>query len=181
MKEILYPKFLRLSQYVEDMYWKHIFEDIAYGVCPSGTYVDKNTLYSTYSKESRFAFDLTSKECCVETANEIIHLLHTKLHLMSSIENLKRRENLNVALKCSYTSWKDIKKKNIRDILLENYVISIMHENNLSIQEGQKLLKQLNLRLHFKLIQPHHIIYNPETSRIQTIHCFDYMSILKEE
>lgn len=178
-KEILYPNFLKLAQFVDDFYWKHIFYDFAYDICPNGSYIDKNVLYSTCAqKENRFAFDLTTRPVNEETTRELISLLKTKLNLMSGIESLLRRENLNNELRKRCECWKDIKKKSIRDVLIEDYIIRIMKDNHLTIQQGQRMLKHVNIQLYFKLLSSQDIIYSPEQYRIKDIQNFDFKAIL---
>jgi hypothetical protein len=43
-REIAYPVFLEACQYTEDAYWENIFEELAYGKAPYGTYISKDFL-----------------------------------------------------------------------------------------------------------------------------------------
>ena len=43
-KEIVYPVFLECCEFSVDSFWENIFEDLAYGKTPYGTYINKNFL-----------------------------------------------------------------------------------------------------------------------------------------
>ena len=47
-KEIVYPIFLECFQYITDKFWLNIFEDLAYGKAPYGTYISKGSLTSIF-------------------------------------------------------------------------------------------------------------------------------------
>jgi hypothetical protein len=51
-KEIIYPIFLECCQYADDTFWENIFEDLAYGKSPYGTYISKDFLCCGYKKKS---------------------------------------------------------------------------------------------------------------------------------
>ena len=41
-KDIVYPGFIECLQFTEDIFWENIFEDLAYGKTPYGTYISKD-------------------------------------------------------------------------------------------------------------------------------------------
>ena len=57
-KELLYPIFLECCQYTSDIFWENIFEDLAYGKTPYGTYVSKNFLICN-NKKKNFSYKIT--------------------------------------------------------------------------------------------------------------------------
>ena len=48
--ELVYPFFLKCCEYTDDIFWKFVFEDLAYGKSPYGTYITKNFLCCNYKK-----------------------------------------------------------------------------------------------------------------------------------
>lgn len=172
---IYYPAFILMASYVDDKFWKSIFNDMAYNVFPRGSYFDKNSLHGG-TKGDHFSFPLTDN---IEyNVHNITQLLRKKMNIMSSIETLSKKENLEGELKKNYSTWKDIKKKSVKDILIENYVIHTIRTHNLSIKDGQKLLKYLYMQIYFKYIDSNDIVYNAERCRIEYIRTFDFKKIL---
>jgi len=52
-KEIVYPIFLECCQHADNMFWENIFEKLAYGKTPYGTYISNNFLCCGY-KDKKF-------------------------------------------------------------------------------------------------------------------------------
>jgi len=53
--------------------------------------------------------------------------------------------------------WKNIKKKSIKTVMLENYVINIKNKYNISYEKAKCILDQINHAICMKYIQSHHI------------------------
>lgn len=49
--------------------------------------------------------------------------------------------------------WKNIKKKTLKNVMLENYVIDIKNKYNLSYDDAKKILDQINHAICMKHIQ----------------------------
>ena len=60
-KEILYPVFLECLQFINDAFWENIFEDLAYGKTPYGTYINKDFLCCNY-KNKEFSYKIEKKD-----------------------------------------------------------------------------------------------------------------------
>lgn len=163
-KEILYPIFLKISQSLTDTFWVYLFEDIAYGICPFGTYIESETLSCNFKgKQFRYIFSDKSEETI---KNDLISIFTTKLNIYSKIDYLKNRTNFGKGLQLSYLSWKDIKKKSIKDILIENFVLSLKSKYNLSDMKTRKVLSLINMTFTFKLISTQDIIYDAKECKI---------------
>ncbi len=168
-KELIYPVFLKCSHSHPDPFWQYVFEDLAYGISPFGTFFDHETgtiQCNFKGKEFNYAFHQKSSE---EVCTELIDLFRRKLQLLSRTDYLHQRSVLGEHLKFSFQSWKDIKKKNIKDILLEEYILSTQ-ENVLS---ARKFLSLIQMALHFKLITNDDIVFDSKTNRVVQIHHFD--------
>ena len=48
INKLIYPIFLSCCEFSKDNFWKFIFEDLAYGNCPYGTYIVKNYICCNY-------------------------------------------------------------------------------------------------------------------------------------
>ena len=45
-KEIIHPIFLKIASSMEDTFWKYIYEDLSYGKCPYGIYIQNEYIYN---------------------------------------------------------------------------------------------------------------------------------------
>ena len=167
-KEIIYPVFLECCKFATDTFWKNIFEDLSYGKTPYGTYISKDFLCCSY-KEKRFSYKIERKNAKI-LYNDIYNLLTKKLGILSHKEKIKKRLNFHkteAQIKEYRQKWTNIRKKNIKDILIEKYVVDSTKKYSLSIKKAQKLLSLIILAIVFKVITTKDIHYS--NSRIQHI------------
>ncbi len=159
-KEIIYPVFLECCQYTDDTFWENIFEDLAYGKAPYGTYISKDFICCSYKKKE-FSYRIEKKD--VKTIyTEVYNLLTRKLGLLSQREKVKKRKaftDLEETIKESRKSWSDIKKKNMKELLIELYVTRMKIKHSLSIKQARYLLSVIMLALAFKVITGDDIEY----------------------
>ena len=85
-KEIIYPVFLECCQYTNDIFWENIFEDLAYGKTPYGTYISKDFLCCNY-KDKEFSYKIEKKPSN-QLYSDIYGLLHKKLGLLSQRDKI---------------------------------------------------------------------------------------------
>jgi len=159
-KEIIYPVFLECCQYTDDTFWENIFEDLAYGKAPYGTYISKDFICCSYKKKE-FSYRIEKKD--VKTIYiEVYNLLTRKLGILSQREKVKKRKaftDLEETIKESRKSWSDIKKKNMKELLIELYVTRMKIKHSLSIKQARYLLSVIMLALAFKVITGDDIEY----------------------
>jgi len=159
-KEIIYPIFIQCSQYASDSFWENIFEDLAYGKCPYGTYISKDFLCCSY-KNKDFSYKIEKKES-QQIYQEVYNLLNKKLGLLSQKERLKKRKAFKdheESLKDSRKTWGDIRKKNVKELLIELYVTRMKNEHYLTIKQARYLLSILFIAMVFKVITSNDIEY----------------------
>ena len=107
MKKIVYPIFLECCQYTNNIFWENIFENLAYGKAPYGSYISENFLCCGY-KQKEFNYKIEKKDS--ETVyKEVFSLLTNRLGIFSQQE--KDFTNLENDIKNSRKNWNDIKKK----------------------------------------------------------------------
>jgi hypothetical protein len=151
-KDIIYPIFLECFEFITDKFWENIFEDLAYGKCPYGTYINKGSLTCKY-KDKEFIYKIEKKN--PQTLyNEVYNLLTKKLGLLSHQDKINKKldfENIDDQLKESRKNWNSIRKKNIKDLLIENYVISMKKKYFLSVKQCKYLLSIIFIGLIFKV------------------------------
>ena len=174
-KDIIYPMFLECCQYAKDDYWKGIFEDLAYGITPSGTYISKGSLCCSYKKKS-FTYVLEKKD--PEILYEEVHKhLSGKMGMVSQkerIEKISAISNITQKLKESrQESWNKIKKKNDREALIQMYVVRKKNEHHLTIKQARYLLAIISIAMVYKTITVKEIQY--ENGRIENIAGIDFI------
>jgi len=159
-REIIYPFFLECCQFAEDTFWESIFEDLSYGDTPYGTYINKGFLCCSY-KGKEFSYKIERKDPEI-MYNDIYELLTKKVGILSQKEKLKKRLDFHKVEKTIRTSrekWSDIRKKNIKDLLLERYVIDMRQKHSLSIKQAKYLLSVVTIAIAFKVITSKDITY----------------------
>ena len=159
-KEIIYPIFLECCEFIEDSFWKNIFEDLSYGKCPYGTYIAKNFFCCNYkNKEFSYKIENDNPE---QLYNDVYALLVKKLGLLSHSDKLKKKidfNNLENQIKEQRKSWNNIRKKNIKDLLIENYVIDMKNRYSLTLKQARNLLSIIFIYIVFKIITVKDIVY----------------------
>ena len=172
-KEIIYPVFLECCQHADDSFWENIFEDLAYGKTPYGTYINKNFLCCSY-KNKEFSYKIERKDSD-ELYNDIYNLLKNKLGILSNKEKIKKRldfKNTETRIKEGGQEWVNIRKKNIKNLLVERYVVDMKNKHSLTITQAKYLLSVLFIAIVFKVITSDDIEYSD--GKIQNINVIEY-------
>lgn len=173
-KEIIHPIFLDCVKFAEDIYWKQIFQDMAYGITPYGTYFNKGFLCCNF-KNKEFTYKIENKDPEI-LYNEIYNILKNKVGIYSSndkifmLEDFKKIEN--EIKKTQLNKWNNIKKRTTRDFIIENYVIEMKKKYNLNNVESKNLLNLIQIGLVFKTINSKNIRY--EDGRILDINVLSF-------
>jgi|UniRef100_A0A6C0D1L0 hypothetical protein len=152
-KELIYPVFLECCVFTEDNFWQNIFEDLAYGKSPYGTYINKDCLCCNYKKkEFNYLIERKNPE---QLYNEIYELLCNKLGLLSKKQKIMKKlelTNMEENLKDCMQSWNNIKIKNIKDLLIQKYVISMREKYGLTMKQAKYLHSTIFTAMVFKVI-----------------------------
>lgn len=159
-KDIIYPFFLESCSLATDSFWETIFEDLAYGRSPLGTYISKDFLCCGY-KGKEFSYKIERKDPQV-LYDEIYKLLTEKLGILSRKEKAQKKLSFHEIEKNildSRQSWNGIRKKNVKDILYEKYALDMKSKYELTFKECKYLLALLMLSITFKIITTKDITY----------------------
>jgi hypothetical protein len=150
-RELLYLFFIECCKYTEDKFWKNVFEDLAYGITPYGTYINKDYLICNY-KDKEFVYKIQKKDP-KELFEEIYGIFKNKLSLMSKDEIIQKKDAVKTSTQdINYDSWCNIKKKNLKDIMIEKYAINMGKKHNLSLNQTKYLVSLIFLSFIFKVI-----------------------------
>jgi len=169
VKEIIYPHFLHCCQETEDHYWKYIFEDLSYGRAPYGVYFTKGFMCCGF-KGKEFSYRVDPHIPVPQLFKEVKTILNVKLGIKSSSDILSTREKFEktserLALhECN--DWTLLKKKEVRGLLLENFIIS--QNKNFNRIKQKRLLSSLMLAIQLKIINNEDIsIYHGRVTEIK--------------
>lgn len=170
--EVVYPIFLRCIKYAVDPFWQNIFEELAYNNCVQGSYISKGFFCSNI-KGKEFNYKFTDKTDIV-IYNEIVKLLRDKLNIMSKNDRKNILEEVELIEKelelYKKVEWSSIKKKSIKDILIQNFLIKVKYSYDIKNVQIKKLYNLINLGLMLKSIKNSDILYkNGEIIHIEGI------------
>ena len=172
-KEIVYPIFLECCQYATDIFWENVFEDLAYGKTPHGTYISKNFFCCNY-KNKDFSYKIT-KTNSEQLYKDIYNLLYNRLGLLSQKEKVKKHIDFTAIedqIKEDRKCWSSIRKKNVKDLLIENYVLEMKKKYSLTLKQAKYLLSIIFIGMVFKAITAKDIDYND--GKINNIEGIDF-------
>ena len=175
--DLIYPFFLNCCIYTNDPFWKFIFEDLSYGKAPYGSYITKNFLCCNY-KGKEFSYKIESNKDSKILFTEVHNLLFKKLGLMSDKDKINKRKAFDITsdeIKINNTTnWSLIKKKTVKNIIIENYVISMKNTYQLTNRQTKKLLSIIIIGLIFKTITNQDINY--KNNKILDIEGINFIS-----
>lgn len=152
-RDLVYPVFIECIPHAKEIFWENIFEDLAYGKSPYGTYISKGFLCCSYKKKD-FSYKIENKDSLI-LYQDIYNLFSKKLNIMSSREkNIKIQKCIEIEnnKKKSRESWSKIRKKNVKEILIELYVSKMKSMHSLSIKQSRFLLSIILMSIIFKKI-----------------------------
>ena len=161
MSKILFPDVYSCRDYIITRFWKKIFYNLSLGKSPYGTFIKNDSLYCTY-KNKEFIVSLKNPEP-VLLYTRIKFFLKHKLGLMCKNERKRKRvkfDNINDTINDNRKTWLDIKKKNVREYYIEQFVLDMKKKYNLSDIKSKQLLAELFINIFLKNIKPTDIIYN---------------------
>lgn len=162
-RDVIYPIFLKCVCYSEnDTFWKETFEELSYGICFQGSYISKGFICSNV-KGKEFTYKFIDKEP-EKIYNDITKLFKEKLNIMSKNDRIiliNEFEEVEKNLKnIKNSEWNDIKKKSLKDILFQNFLIRSKKDYELTDYQLKKIYNSINLGLMLKSIKNTDIIYD---------------------
>jgi len=166
---ILHPVFLQCCRLTVDKFWENIFEDLAYGITPYGSYIN-NDAVSCKTKTGTVSSVMIDKDKIQETHDNIYEMFSNTLNILSPAERLQTQNVFRKIEEDSKTTrfqWVDIKKKNIKDILIDIFVVDMKALHDISIQQSRYLRSMIHTAMLFKAIDGTNI--NMDNGKITSI------------
>jgi len=160
-KKIFYPVFIKCLSFISDPFWRFVYEDLAYGRCPYGLYLQKNYLCCGI-KNKEFTYKIETDKDPEELFNDTYGLLKNRVGILSEKEKLIQRDKVlkNRLSDNKRDEWHNVKKKMIRDTLLENFVLNKSNEFALSMNVCKKVLALVIIGLMFKTLNSKDVCYS---------------------
>jgi hypothetical protein len=160
-KEIIHPIFLKLASSMEDTFWKYIYEDLSYGKCPYGIYL-QNDYICCFIKGKEFSYRINeTKEDVME---EIHNLLKKRAGILSDKEKIQQKEDF---FQKKSIQKKNINKKFLRENLIQNFILKKGKQYNIKLEHQKNLISFLYIAFLFKSITINDIHF--ENSEIVSI------------
>ena len=160
-RDIIYPWLLNCCNFCSDTYWENVFEDLSYGRPPYGAYISRGFLCCNYKKRD-FSYKIEDKDP-LKLYKDIYNLLKNRLGLLSREDKAQKQidfKSTEETLKNDRKNWSDIRKKNTKDLLIEQYVIRMKHKHKLSIKQTRFLYSIVSIAIVFKVITSSDIEYD---------------------
>ena len=181
-REIKYPIFLECSTFCgKEVFWKFVFEDMAYAKFPPSVYIQKDYLCCS-SKGKEFVYKLMENGQIFKS-NEIVYeevrkLLQTRACLLSDKEALFQRKSVLHSRQLQFEkeryneeSWNVIRKKIIKESLMEQYVLESKNKYSLHPLQVKRLFSLIIIGFLFKTIHSKDVSYGD--GYIQAIEGFE--------
>ena len=163
--EVIFPIFIDCMKYTSDIFWKNTFEELSYGRCPYGIYISNNNICCNY-KDKKFCYNIYNETNSEIIYHDIIKLFKDKFGLLSKTDKLLKNKMFitkqNEINEILNNDWCNIKRKNIRIMLIEKFVINKTNEYSLNLTQSKLLYNNIILGLLFKTIHKNSIIYEDQ-------------------
>jgi hypothetical protein len=160
-RDIQYTVFLKCSVIAVGDFWKGIFEDLACGKTPYGTYISKDFLCCN-KKDKEFSYKIDESADPQTVYNEIVDIF-TKIHIFNDNDKTYQKiaeYNELIRTQLMVSDWNSIRIKSDKDMFLEKFVIEMKHKYKLSYKQSYLLLNLIYIGLVFKIISNTDIDYN---------------------
>jgi hypothetical protein len=175
-KKILrFPMLIEVSLRQKSDFWKDVFVNMAHGKAPSGCYITASSFLVSNAKGRSFSYflgDQNNAKSPDQIGAEIVDILTKKMNFMSVKDRIHKMEKFNdlkEQLKHEFVEsrWTDLKKKNVKDQLLELYVLKEKAKRDLDIETARDELADISVKLIFKHIASDDVIM--KNGEIETI------------
>ncbi len=173
VRDLLYPQFLKCCQHTDDVFWRFVFEEFAWGKLPYGVHIVRNICFCNFKEKSfSFEIDIDERILCRTT----IQNLRDTYGMQSPQDRLNHTQELtnlmSNAMDTSITDWCDIKKKGFKSVLIDIFVAEQTQKYNLHIDDARVLRSLLKTCMLLDAILPEHI--HMTNGRITSINHFSF-------
>ena len=167
---ISHPIFIECLNYNDDVFWKSIFENLSYGICPLGSFLNNDSFYSSCKK---FNYSFTNKPV-KDVYKDIKKILSEKYFNKSKFKDnyVQFYKEIEKNQKKSKDFWL-IKKKSLRDIIIQNYLIENKKKYSLTEYQIKKVYNFINIAFVLKILNKDDVI-SDEFGNIKNINYISF-------
>jgi hypothetical protein len=131
-KDVVYTVLQECFKIETDTAWKEIFNNMSRGVCPKGIIIQNGTIVGSISKKNLAKYSFLNQD----PADIIINIknLYSNLLNIQSDNTKRNREFDNINEQYNdflYMDWRSIKKKALKELLFQNFILDLKNKNNL--------------------------------------------------
>ncbi len=147
-----------------DEYWKNLYHDLSIGKNPTQLYISNNNII--YKGKQHLSYSLSDKspELIVQELKQLL-LKHTNISSEQDKLNKQLKIDDSQQKHANHTidKWSQVKKKDAKEMLIINYVISQKNKHELSLKEAILFHDQLKNFFLMKYINPKDVIIQNNT------------------
>jgi len=172
---VIFPIFLECAQLTTDPFWISFFTSASYGKFPRGfLYKDG---YITYKKGNKMQ-QLEIPSSPIEALPVCMTFFSSMAGIMSQMDQVKARQDYdNTSMEfpsLHNCTWMDIKKKKIKEMLINIYVDDLVQQYHLNDDQKNKVKSLINVGFILEYFSPQNIQFT--NGRIQNIIGLEYNS-----
>ncbi len=173
-KGIVHPIFLECSKLSVDKYYKQFYDNLAKGKSPhKNIYINGFTIVSSVAKKQLFSYCFENKSPS-KIIVELYKLLMQNTNMSSTTDTEAKYKELD---KCNNDEivcrWKSIRKKNIKEQLILEYVIEQKKKKKLDANATRELHRLIKFGMFCKTQTSDSFEMN-ENGKIKKIHGIKY-------
>ena len=160
LKPVINPIFEKCANLTEDEFWNSIFMDCSRGKFPRGFFFKNNLL--THKRGSKMT-TLEISKSATETYTDVINFFQVKAGIMSQEDRkrLQQREDeriLEQMEKEKDISWGQIRKENLKEVLLNEFICDLCERMDLNEEEKRELITTIKKGIMLKCFNSNNII-----------------------
>jgi hypothetical protein len=154
---ILYPVFVKCTQYTTDEFWKNLFDNLSVGKCPKSIYISNGTIYSS-NKRKGFSYIIPTSN--VSGLNdpqnifiELRELLIRNTSICSSIDVSIKKKEIREKQEddiTDTTTWSEIRKKNLREIFIIKFIVRMKKKYKFDWNKSRDLYIMIQIGFIYK-------------------------------
>ena len=163
MNNVITPIFLKASETSRDNFWKCFFQDLSFGIYPSGLFLSNEKTLSCRLKGCEFDYEIPT------SVSQLHKTLKPLLKEKLNIESTVKLRNINTSLKCN-----DIKKNSQKERLLEQYSIDLMNKYGFTIYQTRTIQAFLMLGFQLNVLENDDVQFDTENYSIISINGIDF-------
>lgn len=174
--DVIYQVLMECADIVQDDFWRQFYKDMSSGKGTRGIYIS-NGIIKTSNKRGGFSYSITDK-----APEVIIRELH---YLLTTHTSICSRKDINKKLKLleeleeelnqyDQSKWTSIKRKNIRNMLIVNYIIHLKCLHGFTWSKAENAFKVIMNAFESKTHSSKDIEYSD--GKITDINGFEYDS-----